>query len=223
MTIMILKFINKLLNKPKKLNPKIFELIEQGNREALDIYISYCQKYKLVINNQLYQKCLLISAEQSHNTDSLYDLGNLYCAGSNGFIQDDVLAIDYFSKAASLGHTEAMNQLAYLYYAGKGVEKDEQTMIEWYEKAAALDNAKAITNLGNIYAKGIGVKQSFQKAKEYFLNAAEKGDAVAMSNLSYLYLNGLGVEKDEKIAEDWLIEARKARLNKPTIPSSINI
>ena len=218
----ILKLINKLFNKPKKLNPKIFQLMEQGNREALSIYTNYCQKFNLLVDNQLCIQCLFTSAEQ-HHPDSLYDIGNYYLFASNGFEKDEALAIDYFLKAAALNHTEAMNQLAYIYYTGSGVEKNEQTMIEWYERAATLGCSKAINNLGNIYAKGIGVEQSFQKAKEYFLNAANKDDSVAMSNLSYLYFNGLGVEKDEKEAKDWLIKSRKIRVKKPIIPGSIDI
>lgn len=120
---MIIKFINKLLNKPKKLNPEIFQLIEEGNREALLIYIKYCQEFNIPIDHLLYQQGLFISAEKLHNADSLYDIANLYLSGSNGFEKDEIQAVDYFLKAASLNHTEAMNQLAYLYYAGNTVEK----------------------------------------------------------------------------------------------------
>lgn len=219
----ILKIFNKLLNKPKKLNPKIFQLMEQGNREALTIYINYCHEFNLPIDSQLCTQCIFTSAEQYNNANSLYDIGNHYFSASNGFEKNDTLAIDYFLKAASLNNTEAMNQLAYIYHTGSGVEKNENTMLEWYKKAASLGCAKALTNLGNIYAKGIGVEQSFQQAKIYFISAADKGDPTAMSNLSYLYFNGLGVEKDENEANNWLIKSRKLRSQKSIKLGSIDI
>lgn len=211
----ILKLLRQLISKPKRLNPEICKLVANGSREALIIYVTYCNTHhQEKFDYELYQKGLLASVEQG-NTDSLYDVGYFHANGLMEFSQDYQQAINYFLKAAQQGHTGAMNYLALFYYKGLGVEANNQKMRTWYEKSASLGNADALSNLGNIYVEGIGVEIDYTKAKDYFFMAAEKGNANAMNNLSYLYSQGLGVEKNEHLADQWLEKAHKIKAEHP--------
>lgn len=210
-----IKLLRKLSSKPKRLNPEIYKLVADGSREALIIYVTYCNTHhQEKFDYQLYHKGLLTSAEQG-NVDSLYDMGYFHTNGLIEFPQDYKQATECFLKAAEKGHSAAMNYLALFHYKGLGVEVDEQKMRAWYEKSASLGNPDALSNLGNIYAEGLGVELDYVKAKDYFLMAAEKGNANAMNNLSYLYSQGLGVEKDEALADEWLEKAHNTKAKQP--------
>lgn len=176
------KFVRKVFKKPKRLNPEIYELVRAGNRKALGIYLSYCTDTKTSLDYNFFKAGLLTSAEQG-NSDSMYDLGNFHLNGTLTFVQDDQLALEWFLKATELGHTNAMNQIAYSYLQGRGVIADDKKMLQWYERAAALDNSDAITNIGNIYAQGQGVIKDYNKAYTYLSKAAELGNANAMNNI----------------------------------------
>lgn len=208
------KLMRKTKNTPKRLNPEIYDLAAQGSREALLIYINYCREANIKLDYELFQQGLYNSAEQG-NAESLYDIGNFYLNGTLGFPQSNEQAMDYFLRAAKLNHTNAMNQIAFSYLKGRGVEADDKKMLEWYERSAGLGNADAITNIGNIYAHGQGVEKDFDKAKDYFFKAAEQGNANAMNNLAYLYQNGFGVEKDEATAMEWLKKAQQIKAKQP--------
>lgn len=208
------QLIRKVRNKPKRLNPEIYDLVAKGSREALLIYINYCRDVNIKLDYELFQQGLFASAEQG-DPDSLYDIGNFLLNGTLNFPQDNEKAMEYFFKAAKLNHTNAMNQIAYSYLNGRGVEADDQQMLAWYERSAGLGNADAMTNIGNIYAQGQGVEQDYQKALEYFLKAAELGNANAMNNLAYLYQNGFGVEQDQAKALKWLQQAKEIKAKQP--------
>jgi len=207
-------FIHRIFNKPKVLNPEIYELVKKGNREALLIYLNYCNDTKSKLDHALFKEGLLTSAKQG-NSDSMYDIANFHLTGALTFVQDDRLAMEWFLNSAELGHSNAMNQLAYSYLKGRGVTADNKQMLAWYERAAALGNADAITNIGNIYAQGQGVTKDFAKAYAYFCQAAELGNANAMNNLAYLYSNGLGVEQNQEIAQQWLEKSLAAKATQP--------
>lgn len=208
------QLIRKVRNKPKPLNPEIYNLVLQGSREALLIYINYCRDMNIKLDYELFQQGLFASAEQG-DPDSIYDIGNFLLNGTLNFPQDNERAMEYFFKAAELNHTNAMNQIAYSYLKGRGVEASDQKMLEWYERSAGLGNADAITNIGNIYAHGQGVEQDYNKALEYFVKGAELGNANAMNNLAYLYQHGFGVEQDQAKALEWLEKANEIKAKQP--------
>ncbi|MBN2731507.1 MAG: sel1 repeat family protein, partial [Balneolaceae bacterium] len=91
---------------------------------------------------------------------------------------------------------EAMNNLGFLYYTGKGVERDYSRAVAFWKKAVALNNKHATSNLGVAYENGNGVNLNYAKAAEYYSRAEELGYNQASADLARLYTEGLGVTRD---------------------------
>ena len=66
------------------------------------------------------------------------------------------IAAEWYTKAANLGDTWAINNLAMLYSYGKGVPANEQKANDLYFQAANLGHFQAQYNLGARYASGRG-------------------------------------------------------------------
>ena len=112
-------------------------------------------------------------------------------------------AVNWYRKAADLGHPEAMRVLGYYYEKGQGIEQSYEEAATWYRRAANLGDAGAMRNLGLCYAYSRGVYQSYEEAVTWYRRAADKGHAIAMCNLGYCYDNGLGVSKSYEEAVKW--------------------
>lgn len=73
---------------------------------------------------------------------------------------------------ASLGNSNAYNNLGILYDEGKGVPQDYKKAKAYYEQAVKLGNIVAMNNLGSLYEHGQGVKQDLDIARELYRRAA---------------------------------------------------
>jgi TPR repeat protein len=114
-------------------------------RELATIYISGSLG-EVNINKAM--KWLRIG-EQNNHSGSLYVLGYLYRNGlkeSNGNFTLDQSginipkALEYYQKAANLGSTEAMNNLAEMNLDGEGMAKNANAAFDWFQKACERDN-----------------------------------------------------------------------------------
>ena len=92
--------------------------------------------------------------------------------------------------------TKAQNQLALLYYEGKGVPEDEGRAAEWMRKAAEGGDAHSQYMLAWFFYKGIGVAQDYAKTIEWAQKAMEKGDTNAIVLLARLHRLGRGVSQN---------------------------
>jgi uncharacterized protein len=92
-------------------------------------------------------------------------------------------AFSFLEKAANLGDSMAMTQLALMYDAGEGVAADVEKSIEWDKKAIALGSSTSMLNLGITYRK-LG---QIREAKWCFENALKLGDEQAALELARLY------------------------------------
>ena len=101
-----------------------------------------------------------------------------------------------FSRAAELGHVEAMNRLGILYAMGRGVPQDNAAAFALYRRAAENGSVSAARNVAIAYFHGLGVQQSYANAAKWLEPAAARGDADAQYKLGMLYTDGLGVTKD---------------------------
>ncbi|MDC0158088.1 sel1 repeat family protein, partial [Verrucomicrobia bacterium] len=121
-------------------------------------------------------------------------------------------AIERLRRAAEGGHADAQNELANMYYEGKGVGKDLGKAYEWYREAASQGDATGQKDLGVMYYRGEGVEQDHAEAFRWFHKAAEQGDAEAQSNLAEMYRDGEGgVERDYAKAFKWFSKAAENR------------
>lgn len=122
-------------------------------------------------------------ANEDLGPDELFELG--MCIED-----DDTKAAECLTKAAALGHADAMFNLGLIYNMGRGVPQDYNKSFEWLQKAADLGNPGAIGGLARYYIDGIGVEQDQNKGIQLLHKAAELGDE---SSIEILENNGFDV------------------------------
>jgi len=116
-------------------------------------------------------------------------------------------ALPILRERADKQDVKAQNQLALLYYEGKGVPEDDCKAAEWMRKAAEGGNATSQYTLAWFYYKGIGVPQDYTKALELLRMADQAGNIYAPDHIAYMYKIGQGVPKDYRQAIDWYSKA----------------
>ena len=99
----------------------------------------------------------------------------------------------WYLRAASQGHTAAMEMLANMYEKGDAVEKNKSIADKWYKKLfeiyskqATEGNHQGQYNLGRLYELGNGVSLDLEKAKYWYREAAKQGDEWAKWRLDEL-------------------------------------
>ncbi|KAL4656376.1 hypothetical protein GN956_G6474 [Arapaima gigas] len=96
-------------------------------------------------------------------------------------------------KAANMGHSKAMEKVAYAMLFGDYLTQNVTQAKEMFEKLALDGSPKVQTALGFLYAVGLGVNSSQAKALVYYTFAALGGNLVAHMILGYRYWSGIGV------------------------------
>ncbi|KAJ8274932.1 hypothetical protein COCON_G00095570 [Conger conger] len=97
------------------------------------------------------------------------------------------------SKVADMGHTKAMEKVAYALLFGDYMTQNLPQAKELFEKLVLEGSPKAQTALGFLYAAGLGVNSSQAKALVYYTFGALGGNLVAHMILGYRYWGGVGV------------------------------
>ncbi|KAJ8269911.1 hypothetical protein GJAV_G00108150 [Gymnothorax javanicus] len=97
------------------------------------------------------------------------------------------------SKVADMGHTKAMEKVAYALLFGDYISQNLPQAKELFEKLVLEGSPKAQTALGFLYAAGLGVNSSQAKALVYYTFGALGGNLVAHMILGYRYWGGVGV------------------------------
>lgn len=71
-------------------------------------------------------------------------------------------------KAANLGNSKAMKDLALLYYDGRFGGVDYKNAAKWFEKAATLGNVNSMVYLGMMHKLGNGVPKDLSKSLMWY-------------------------------------------------------
>jgi len=128
------------------------------------------------------------------NSDAQVLAGIILMNGETGLINDKEAA-DWFSKAASLGNSDAqlsraaelMKQAAYsgiagaqadyglLVYQGAGAKRSERDAAEWFRKSAEGGDKEGQFLYAFTLAKGEGVSQNYEEAYYWLLKSGESG------------------------------------------------
>ena len=119
---------------------------------------------------------------KENDPESQFLLGLAYYSGEDGVTEDKAKAIEWFTKAAEAGQSDAQYGLALMYDEGDGVPEDNAKAIEWYTKAALAGNNDAQFNLALMYDEGDGVPEDNAKAVMWYTKAAENGNGGAQYN-----------------------------------------
>ena len=143
------------------------------------------------------------------DTRARHYLSRIYEDGG-GVSADYQEAVEWFRKAAELGHVEAQAMLATLYQSGHqegGVLQSHRKAVEWWRRAAEQGHAPSQINLGGMYFKGLGVLENYGEAVKWFRKAGRQGNALAQFKLGTVYDFGWGVPEDDVKAYAWMILA----------------
>ncbi len=111
-----------------------------------------------------------------------FNLGSAYFSG-DGVEQDLPKAIEYFRKAAELGHGHAQFNLGLCYMNGSGVEQSDQEAALWLKKAADQGIKEAIYPLG-VCCYNL---EQYTEAYAWSLAAEANGDSRLKEMLTPMY------------------------------------
>ena len=146
--------------------------------------------------------CILCALAQTKTPNSQHadsttpSAGSEYEAGKNllhgrGVEKNPEKALEYFQKAAELGHIEAPGAIGYFYSAGLVVEKDDAKAAEWFQKGSEKGSALAKYNLGRFHLDKKGGLSGTDTGLALMEEAATRGLAEAHAALAEIYFLGL--------------------------------
>lgn len=116
------------------------------------------------------------SAEMGQDMDAAHDLALVFEYGRHGVENDIVAAAEWFTKAATAGHIEAMAELGLCYELGCGVEQSDTDALDWYMKAANAGHITSKFSVAEAFEEARGVPQSDEEACLWYYKAAIEGD-----------------------------------------------
>jgi TPR repeat protein len=125
--------------------------------------------------------------------------------------KDTVSALEWYLKAADLGHEEAMLRIQLLQpkhppaYVTEYPGYTKETL-DLLSNSLAGDSA-AQFKLGLRYSNGKGAPKDSTEAVKWYLKSAEQGEPAAMNNLALKYKAGDGVEKNITEAFKWCLKS----------------
>lgn len=119
------------------------------------------------------------NTSEPEDAQTLYERGESYYYGE-GVTQDYAEAVQWYRKAAELGHAEAQWELGCCYANGEGVAKNHAEAAKWFRKAAEQGHTEAQYELGCWLNHGIGVPKNYDEAISWFHKAAEQGHTDAL-------------------------------------------
>jgi TPR repeat protein len=133
-----------------------------------------------------------------------YNLGVLYRKG-RGVPEDDVLAGQWFAKAAAQGQAKAQFSLGTLYFNGEGVPKDYQQALRWFRLAADQGEALAQTKIAIMYDEGQGVPKNIVQAYKWYSLGATNGDkpAIELRNAIASQMTPAQIAEAQKLTQQW--------------------
>ncbi len=165
-------------------------------------------------------------ASKLGSAEAAFNLGKLSEEGK-GTVRSMPNAVDWYLKAATLGHVGAQLQLAkillygaksrprwldlaervnadvarrnaeVLFPEGTQVPANPQEAIKWLRMAAEANNAEACAILGSLYLRGTGCEKDEGQARQWFEKAAAQNNAAGLFGLGDIYFQGKGVEAEQ--------------------------
>lgn len=149
------------------------------------------------------------------NIEGIYMVAALYQC-----LKRETLALEWFLKAADLGHAESMYRAARLLLdvrssKMKETERNAKKALELLQRTAVLNHIKAIRRTAYLIEMGLDRKPGKeQRALDYYLKGANLGDARCMSNAGNFYRYGRGVNRNLDIALTFYRKANAANKSK---------
>lgn len=152
------------------------------------------------------------------NMEAMERLGYLYApmhATLGGRMPNDYqegISLQWYSRAAALGHVKAIRQVAYCYENGVDGEKNEQAAFQWYQQGYLKSPQSFALKMFHLYKEGIGCEKDLNRAEAFFLeakDAAQKDGGLAYDLGSSYQMGSNGLPKDIAEAKYWFKTAIK--------------
>ncbi len=145
---------------------------------------------------------------QANSSFALYAIGRLHEQGLL-LARDELLAAEYYEKAARGGMADAQLALAMAYLQGRGVSESPRMAALWLDEAARQGLAAAQRHLGRLFRDAWGVDRDGQEAAFWLEKAAVQGDVPAMLDLGLIHLDARAMSPDPQQARQWLEKAAR--------------
>jgi len=142
---------------------------------------------------------------------AIFNHGNYYRDGRNGFPRDDTKALELWHRASELGYAVAYVNIGLAYDLGIGVEVDKKKAAHYYELAAIGGDEVARYNLA-LDEKTAG---NIQRALKHLMIAVRGGDGPSLKEIQGLYTNGDATKDDYtkalKAYQEYLAEIKSVQ------------
>jgi TPR repeat protein len=139
------------------------------------------------------------------DVESLNMLGIQYYAG--GIVpKDNAKACEWFQKAATQGHGQAMCNMGIILQEVAGSSGDRGKAAEafsWFQKSADAGDSLGMLRLAACLQDGEGTTKDKETGFKWMMKSASAGNSSAMFNVALCYYNGTGVTKNPAKAEEW--------------------
>jgi TPR repeat protein len=114
-----------------------------------------------------------------------------------GARRDTAKGLDLLLKAAAMGHTYAMNDLAAIFTEGRnGAPVDPARAVAFLKAGVERQDMYSMNLLGRNYLSGKGVEKDPKAALALFQKAIDLGQPYAPASLGRMYRDGLGVQQN---------------------------
>ncbi|TPN30931.1 peptidase C14 caspase catalytic subunit p20 [Mesorhizobium sp. B2-3-3] len=114
-----------------------------------------------------------------------------------GVERDSTKGLDLLLKAAAMGHTYAMNDLAAIFTEGRnGVPADPARAVAFLKAGVERQDMYSMNLLGRNYLAGIGIEKDPKTALSLFQKSMDLGQPYAPGSLARMYRDGVGVQQD---------------------------
>ncbi len=114
-------------------------------------------------------------------------------------------ALEYFQRAADLGHVSSLVDIGRMHQSGEGLEKNTPLAIEYLRKAAEKGDVEAFFWLATMYEAL--TPPDYRTANDWYKKSAEAGEKTAMYNLAFNYREGRGGKRNYTEALAWFKKA----------------
>ncbi len=169
-----------------------------------------------LLNAEEYEKALeiLTLAGSAGNPEAAYQVAVIYEKGLGMWFSKKSKALEWYRKAAELGHAQSAFLIAEAIRNGD-CDATEKEMLEFYLRAANRNHAQAAYQVAGFYEKGTSFLTANEKQALHYLRiAAELRHPEAMFELGLRYENGRGVPFSSDNAIQWYRKAASAGLEK---------
>ena len=135
--------------------------------------------------------------------EAQFMLGLIFDEGRDGVSPDASRAAKHYHGAAAQGHVPAMNNLARLYFEGRGVPRSLSRARRWFRRASHAGFEIATTNLGFLTLLEDRDTADPADAIALLEQAAQQGNLLAPWILGAAHAEGLSVPQDPREAARW--------------------